>query len=498
MPSLPTISRRTLLTAAALLPTTTRAQQQLAVDPYAMTGGRRGGRQLGPVPITEGDINVLSAHTADSTGPLDPKLANYMRLWIGKNAPGKCEFIWDLDVDRAGAYELRALIRGEQPYTLSVSTTDGAVQADVDDTGWQRAALGRIDLRSGKQTLRLTSDSPAFDLSALELVRPAAWQTIQRQAQELRSQPDWFKESGYGLMFQWTNRSTPPSGPNKPWPTKIRDFNLDRFVDLVEESGAAYVIWSITWGEQYISAPIRALDDILPGRTTERDLLGEMAERLAQRNVKLIFYYHYGYDCYHSKDPAWMRASGAGDPDRTAFYKNWQAIIGEVGERYGDKLAGWFLDGGQRYYDCHFDNTPNTGMTTAPFYDLTRTAKLGNPQRIVSYNPWILPSLTPFEDYLAGEGFRTFEGLNDGQFPNGPYAGLQAHSAFPLEKRWGHIDPDTRIEPPQYTADQLIQAIQTGRERRHPYSINLEMYEDGTVSPQSRRLLSSVRATLRA
>lgn len=492
------ISRRTLLGVAALAPTISRSQQELAIDPYAMTGGRRGGRHLGPVPIAEGEINVVSSQTADLSGPLEIKIANYMRLWVAKNGPGRCEFVWDLDVDRAGVFEVRALTRGEQPYRLSARTTDGAIQADVDEKGWQRVVLGRVDLRSGKQVLGLSSDSAGFDLSALELVRPPAWQEIQKKAIEVRSQPDWFQRAGYGLMFQWTNRSTPPRGAVKPWEAKVGDFNLDRFVDLVEGSGAAYVIWSITWGEHYISAPIRALDDILPGRTTKRDLLGEMAERLAERNVKLIFYYHYGYDCYHSQDPDWMSASGAGAADRTRFYENWQAIVGEVGERYGDKLGGWFFDGGQRYYDCHFDNTPNMGLATAPFEDLTRTAKRGNDQRIVSYNPWILPSLTPFEDYFAGEGFRIFDGLSDGKFPDGPYAGLQAHTAFPLEKHWGHIDADSEIESPRYTADRLVKAVRTGRKLQYPYSINLEMYEDGSVSAQSRQLLREVRRAIRS
>lgn len=490
------ITRRSLIGGAALLPALGSAQQ-LAVDPYAMTGGRRGGRHLGPVPVVAGEINVLSSQAADLSGPLGNKLANYMRLWVEKQAPGECELVWDMDVERAGSYELRALTRGEQPYTLSLSTADGSIEADVYERGWQRIALGRLDLRAGKQVLRLRSDSTQFDLSALEIVLPSTWQTIERDADHLRSDPAWFRQAGYGLMLQWTNRSTPPRGAVKPWEQKVRDFDLDRFLDVVDESGAAYVLWSMTWGEQYVSAPIRALDDILPGRTTRRDLLGEMAERLAERDVKLVFYYHYGYDCYHSQDPDWMKASGAGSPDRTRLYENWQAMIGEVGERYGENLHGWFFDGGQRYYDCHFDNTSNTGIASAPFRELTRTAKQGNGDRIVCYNPWILPSLTPFEDYFAGEGFHVFDGLVDGKFQNGPYSGLQAHTAFPLEKRWGHIDVDTQIESPGYTTERLVRAIRLGQELHYPYSINLEMYEDGSVSPQSRQLLGEVGRAIR-
>ncbi len=71
--------------------------------------------------------------------------------------------------------------------------------------------------------------------------------------------------------------------------------------------------------------------------------------------------------------------SGAGDADRSQFYRNWQAIVGEVGERYGEKLHGWFFDGGQRYYDCHFDNTPYTGLTSAPFQVRRSSTVVSNP-----------------------------------------------------------------------------------------------------------------------
>ena len=75
-------------------------------------------------------------------------------------------------------------------------------------------------------------------------------------------------------MFQWTNRATPPTGSIKPWEEKVNDFDLDSFVEMVEETGAAYVLWSITWGEQYISAPIKSLDAIIAGRTTQTRFAG--------------------------------------------------------------------------------------------------------------------------------------------------------------------------------------------------------------------------------
>lgn len=48
--------------------------------------------------------------------------------------------------------------------------------------------------------------------------------------------PDWFRDAGYGLMFQWCNRTTPPKGDIKPWEQKVADFDLDGFMKLVEDS----------------------------------------------------------------------------------------------------------------------------------------------------------------------------------------------------------------------------------------------------------------------
>ena len=99
----------------------------------------------------------------------------------------------------------------------------------------------------------------------------------------------------------------------------------------------------------------------MPGRTTRRDLLGELADGLAQRSVKLIFYYHFGYDCYHSIDREWMEAAGGYKADKTEMFASVRKITAEIGGRYGERLHGWYFDSGLRYYDCHSDSTPAEG-----------------------------------------------------------------------------------------------------------------------------------------
>jgi hypothetical protein len=156
-------------------------------------------------------------------------------------------------------------------------------------------------------------------------------------------------------MCHWTTRNQPRQGPAKPWPQDVDDFDVRAFADVVQQTGAGYVIFTSSWGPEYLPAPIQAIEDILPGRTSERDLISEIADALEGRGIKLMLYYHSGYPCYHAIDEEWWHAVGGDKADKAAFHDHLCRIVAEVGERYGRKVAGWFFDGAQRYYDPHKD-----------------------------------------------------------------------------------------------------------------------------------------------
>jgi len=77
----------------------------------------------------------------------------------------------------------------------------------------------------------------------------------------------------------------------------------------------------------------------MPGRTCERDLIGDMSDALAERGIKLIQYYHHG-----AGDTEWSKASGFLSKDKSQFFKNEAAILREFGERYGTKTADYWFD----------------------------------------------------------------------------------------------------------------------------------------------------------
>jgi hypothetical protein len=447
----------------------------------------------GAIHVDPARRTVLSTGLATSSSGVRPHVANFMLLWASASGKNSETMTWKLDVPVGGTYSVEALVQaGDGHLKLGVNGGQPS-EFHVRKPMWDRVALGTVSLAKGENFLEL--EIPAgrpVSISALELIHPEVDEMVAAEAMSIRQSPDWFKDAGYGLMFQWTNRATPPAGGIKPWNQKVDDFNLASVIELVEQSGASFVVWSVTWGQQYISAPNQSLDRILPGRTTKRDLLGELADGLKARGVRLIFYYHYGYDCYHSKDPEWLKASGGCLPDKTALYQNIGSILGEIGNRYGDKLDGWFLDGGHRYYDAHFDGSPPIGVTSAPFRELALAARTGNAKRVLCFNSWVLPRLTEYQDYFAGEGQIRHVGLEQGRFVDGPQEGLMAFGCFTLESRWGHIDKNRVIAPPKYSADALVQNIKHAKASRYPIAINLEMYEDGSVGPDSAALLQDI------
>ncbi|BDS05879.1 hypothetical protein NT6N_09190 [Oceaniferula spumae] len=483
------------------------AVAQKEINPYAVTANQVTLAEPTTLKLDPKGTTSLAPNLGKLSAGIQPVVKNFMILWCAAKT-GTSQVEWTVKAPADGVYGVTASVSG-QGTELTVTCNDQKAEAKVTENGWHRVELGNIPLRAGENKILLDVEVVAgkgrkrkgeFLLSGLELTQPAVKESMLKEAVAMRSQPDWFKDAGYGLMFQWTNRATPPKGPIKDWEAKVNDFDLDGFIKLVEDSGARYVVWSITWGNQYISAPIKSLDAIIAGRTTKRDLLGEMVDRLHEKGGKVIFYYHYGYDCYHSQDTAWLKAAGGMEADKTKLYASLMNILSEVGTRYGDKLDGWWFDGGARYLNCHFDGSSgDQGILTAPLKKFTEAARAGNPKRMVAYNSWIKPRITEYQDYYGGEGKTSFKAseLSDGVFKSGRQKGLQAHGCFILEKRWGHIDEDTPIAKPKHDIKKLTAWVKQAQQGRYPISINLEMYEDGSVSPESYALLKELKAATR-
>jgi hypothetical protein len=326
-----------------------------------------------------------------------------------------------------------------------------------------------------------------LELYSLEVAAAPLKARLRESAQLIRADTTWMRAAQYGLQFHWTSDSQPRHGPKKPYAEAVRDFPVEAFARTVHGTGAGYVILTTSHREYYFPAPIRSIDRVMPGRTTQRDLVRDWIDALARYGIRLMLYYHVGHDHYKEPDGWWARTRF--DPRHPEpFLDHWCAIVSEVGQRYGQGLAGWFFDDGCVYYPLNPD-----------FRQLTLAAKTGNPARLVCYNPWIWPRFTDFQEYFCGEGYdflnvrQHLPADGTGIFTGGPHGGLQAHTNFILEENWWHGAPETPIAAPRLDRGTFVREMVNAIACGIAPSLNLEIYQDGTVSEQSQEYLYAVK-----
>ena len=450
--------------------------------PQAASAGTAG------LALVPSDVNVLMADRAKQSGMLNVTVWGKPegRAWVDKWQQPEDSFQWLVDVPEAGRYEVSVLAEGSARAEAEVVSKGGRITFRLPQ-GWDKLVLPEsLPVPKGRSTITLRLLKPDnAKLKSLELINLAARDDIHHRIDRLRTSTRWLRAAKYGIMFQWGGWGYPQHGPKKAWPKMIDDFNVDAFARMAEDAGAGYVIWSVTWCSYHFPAPIKAIDRIAPGHTSQRDLVGDLADALAKRNIRLMLYYHEG----HPDKDWWPKNWDYADTDKKEkFVNNLCEVMTEAGQRYGAKVAGWFLDDGMLFYP-------------APFERISKALKAGNPDRLVSYNSWILPRLTEFQEVYMGEGFAGSAATpvgGDGIFSTGPQKGLFAHGMFVLDgPDWGINGPDIRINPPAFPAEQAVGLVRRAAERGQTLSFNLLMYEDGSVSPASLEVLRAVRKAVR-
>merc|ERR1712096_125156 len=134
---------------------------------------------------------------------------------------------------------------------------------------------------------------------------------LEKQAVEMRSDTSWMRESKYGLQFHWTSESQPRYGKQKVYADAVRDFDVQSFAQMVNQTGAGYIILTTSHAEHYFPAPIKSIDAIMPGRTSDRDLVQDLIGALEACGIRLMLYYHVGHDHWVEPDGWWTRTGFA-------------------------------------------------------------------------------------------------------------------------------------------------------------------------------------------
>lgn len=460
-------------------------------------------RGSNPVEVKDRGITYLMADEARHSLSLKkfapPHNPPCKRFWIQNWRRPDQVFEWNLTTQQSGRYKptIMASVPKGTIIVIKVLGTSSSSECKPSsvfhhDSGynWERFTAheplhlpkGRISVRV--QLLNSIEAAPVKGaLKSVELLNVEMQEAMDHRVRAFRSSTSWLNRAKFGLMFQWGEWGYPRHGAKKKWPAMVEDFDVPKFADMVASSQAGYVVWSATWRTYYFPAPINAIDRILPGRTSRRDLIGEIADALRERSMKLILYYHLGHG-----DREWWDKNWVSIDDKKLLFHNWINIMNEIGERYKGRLAGWLYDDGCVYYP-------------APYERLGRAAKAGFRERIISYNPWIIARGTDFQDFQFGEGFHGDKGTpvgGSGIYSAGPYQGLHAHGCFMLDgPGWGIYRPNTVIAPPRFSKDKAIAIALNAAARNQALSWNLLMYEDGSVSRASLDLMRAVGKAVR-
>ena len=237
------------------------------------------------------------------------------------------------------------------------------------------------------------------------------------------------------------------------------------------------------------------MDDVLSGRTCKRDLIGEIADALAKRDIRLMLYFHPGPG--PSEDPDWARAAGISPIDDQQNIRVMLSMYREIGKRYGYRLAGWFIDGGDAYYWRNFS-----------FRRLTLDLKTGNPSRVVTYFQWLFPAFSPYSGDFISDIVDFGAPLSppfprEWFLPDGPYAGLTPQYNFTLEDTWYPDKPmNGKWAQPLYATRCWLITSRRWLKSKWPLTINIVITQDVKadhpfVNPASLEEMVAVRKAIR-
>ena len=221
---------------------------------------------------------------------------------------------------------------------------------------------------------------------------------------------EWMRGS-FGLSVHWTAQCALEDGSQIPFEEAVDRFDVERFADALESVGARHCIFTIAHGLQKMPCPNAALDAIDPGRTTKRDLVGELIAALGRRGIRFIAYYNHSCNGNDKNGlvKAWKtKCACPCDNDGTGsmetFASNYCAIVSDLSRRYGKGISAWWFDSPYSV-DTSGPHRACKGEWRFPWARLIAAARSGNPGGAVAINAGIGQHFqyAPGADYLAGE-----------------------------------------------------------------------------------------------
>src|SRR5215471_15747835 len=253
----------------------------------------------------------------------------------------------------------------------------------------------------------------------------------------------WMQEARFGIMTHyladWIAQTTHEPMSIERWNSLVNHFDVERLAEQVKSTGAGYYIISIGQNSGYYLSPNSAYDKLTGlalSKLSRRDLVADLYEPLHKRGIRLMVYLPSGA-------PGGDKTADAALEWRNGPYRNkefqekWEQIIREWSTRWGKKVSGWWFDG------CYWPNTMYRTPDAPNFATFAAAARTGNPDAALAFNPGVihrLISITPFEDYIAGE-IDDPDQITIRRAVDGKQDGVQLHVLTHLGEQWGKGAP---------------------------------------------------------
>ncbi len=256
-----------------------------------------------------------------------------------------------------------------------------------------------------------------------------------------------FQTQGYGLFFHYFPDANPTLLPgtatdpilgpysksasiqagqtSSAWSQAVDNFDVNGFANDVAASGAGYVMFTIGQANGYYCSPnsaYNAASGNLTGEfTSQRDLISDVADALARKNISLFAYIsstgpNSAYPVARSNSNGttslvYVNANmqAIGDANNTTFRTAMINMVTEWSTRWGTKVSGWWIDGcWMTGWQPGTMNPANSSNPAANLDSLIAACKAGNPNALVAANGGsaTFAAITGTQNYLAGETFQ--------------------------------------------------------------------------------------------
>ncbi|MCL5096392.1 MAG: discoidin domain-containing protein [Candidatus Omnitrophica bacterium] len=331
---------------------------------------------------------------------------------------------------------------------------------------------------------------PVFRLTTAALLVLGAFSS---QGEARNPNTDWFQHAGYGVFVHYLEdlQNAPNQlhslGRRTTWDACVREFDTSSFAEAMAQAGAGYVIFTMHQRTRFLIAPNATFDRLTgykPGEAcATRDLVEDLYETLHRHHIPLMLYWTGDGP---RADPRAAAALGWKNPVPTEYVRKWASVVREYGERYGDKVAGWWVDGCYRFI----------GYDEEKLGILAAALKAGNDKRIIAFNPGVEDKVQPysrFEDYTCGEQNQFFDQ------PAGRWiGGEQWHILSFLGSGQSHIGAAWAMPGVKYSKQELVDYIFAVNQAGGVVSIDVMLYRDGGLDRSQLEALKALRPGLAA